>query len=77
MVVSEDVLLSTTRTNVDMSGSINGGSIKLHADNHNLAAGTFQADGDLGKGGYIDFIGQNVGLAAADVSARGHLKVVK
>ena len=71
MVVSEDVLLSTTRTNVDMSGSINGGSIKLHADNHNLAAGTFQADGDLGKGGYIDFAGQNVGLAAADVSARG------
>ena len=76
MVVSEDVLLSTTRTNVDMSGSINGGYIKLHADNHNLA-GTFQADGNLGKGGYIDFAGQNVGLARADISARGHLKVVK
>ena len=71
MIVSEDVLLSTTRTNVDMSGSINGGSIKLHADNHNLAAGTFQSDGDLGKGGYIDFAGQNVRLAAADISARG------
>ena len=41
MVVSEDVLLSTARTNVDMSGSVNGGSIKLHADSHNLAAGTF------------------------------------
>ena len=26
-------------------------------NNHNLAAGTFQADGELGKGGYIDFAG--------------------
>ena len=71
MIVSEDVLLSTARTNVDMSGSVNGGSIKLHADSHNLATGTFQADGDLGKGGYIDFAGQNVRLAMADISARG------
>ena len=71
MVVSEDVLLSTARTNVDMSGSVNGGSIKLHADSHNLATETFQADGDSGKGGYIDFAGQNVRLAMADISARG------
>ena len=71
MVVSEDVLLSTARTNVDMSGSVNGGSIKLHADSHNLATGTFQADGISGKGGYIDFAGQNVRLAMADISARG------
>ena len=49
MIVSEDVLLSTARTNVDMSGSVNGGSIKLHADSHNLATGTFQANGDLEK----------------------------
>ena len=71
MVISEDVLLSTARTNVDMSGSVNGGSIKLHADSHNLAAGTFQADGNSGKGGNIDFVGQNVRLAAADISAKG------
>ena len=31
--------------------NINGGFIKLHADNHNLNAGKFQADGDLGKDG--------------------------
>ena len=71
MVVSEDVLLSTARTNVDMTGSTNGGSIKLHADSHNLAAGTFKADGNSGKGGNIDFVGQNVRLAAADISAKG------
>ena len=71
MVVSEDVLLSTARTNVDMSGSTNGGTIKLHADSHNLAAGTFKANGNSGKGGNIDFVGQNVRLAAADISAKG------
>ena len=71
MVVSEDVLLSTTQANVDMSGSINGGSIKLHADSYNLTAGTFKADGDSGQGGNIDFAGQNVGLASADISAKG------
>ena len=71
MVISEDVLLSTARTNVDMTGSTNGGSIKLHADSHNLAAGTFKADGKSGKGGNIDFVGQNVRLAAADISAKG------
>ena len=71
MVISEDVLLSTARTNVDMTGSTNGGSIKLHADSHNLAAGTFKADGNSGKGGNIDFVGQNVRLAAADISAKG------
>ena len=71
MVISEDVLLSTSRTNVDMTGSTNGGSIKLHANSHNLAAGTFKADGNSGKGGNIDFVGQNVRLAAADISAKG------
>ncbi len=71
MVVSEDVLLSTTQTNVNMSGSISGGSIKLHADSHNLVAGTFKADGDSGQGGNLDFAGQNVGLSAADISAVG------
>ena len=71
MVVSEDVLLSTARTNVDISGSTNGGTIKLHADSHNLAAGTFKANGNSGKGGNIDFVGQNVRLVAADISAKG------
>ena len=71
MVVSEDVLLSTTQANVNMSGSISGGTIKLHADSYNLTAGTFKADGDSGQGGYIDFAGQNVGLASADISAKG------
>ena len=71
MVISEDVLLSTARTNVDMSGSVNGGSIKLHANNHNLAAGTFKADGKSSQGGNIDFAGQNVRLASADISAKG------
>ena len=71
MVVSEDVLLSTARTNVDMSGSVNGGSIKLYANNYNLAAGTFKADGNSSQGGNIDFAGQNVRLASADISAKG------
>ena len=43
MVVSEDVLLSTTQTNVDMSGSVRGGSIKLHADSYGLASMDFQS----------------------------------
>ena len=71
MVVSEDVLLSTARANVDISGSVNGGSMQLHADKHNLAAGKFKADGDSGKGGAIDFAGKNVRLAAANISAKG------
>ena len=71
MVVSEDVLLSTAKTNVNMSGSVNGGSIKLHADSYNLTAGKFKANGDSGKGGDIDFAGQNVRLASADISAKG------
>ena len=71
MVVSEDVLLSTTQTNVDMSGSVRGGLIKLHADSYNLASGTFRADGDSGQGGNIDFAGQNIGMASADISAKG------
>ena len=71
MVVSEDVLLSTEQAKVDLSGSINGGSIKLHADNYNFVAGTLKADGNSQKGGNIDFAGQNVGLASADISAKG------
>ena len=71
MVISEDLLLSTAKTSVDMSGSVNGGSIKLHADSHNLTAGKFEANGDSGKGGDIDFAGQNVRLAAAGISAKG------
>ena len=71
MVVSEDVLLSTARTNVDMSGSLNGGSIKLHGDNYNLVTGAFKADGNSNQGGIIDYAGQNVKLAAADISAKG------
>ena len=71
MVISEDVLLSTAKTNIDMSGSVNGGSIKLHANNHNLTAGTFKADGNSSQGGDIDFAGQNVRLASADISAKG------
>ena len=71
MVVSEDVLLSTARTSVDMSGSINGGSIKLNGESHDLVAGTFKADGNSSQGGSIDFAGQNVKLASADISAQG------
>ena len=71
MVVSEDVLLSTARTNVDMSGSLNGGSIKLHGDSYNLVTGAFKADGNSNQGGMIDYAGQNVRLAAADISAKG------
>ena len=71
MVVSEDVLLSTARTNVDMSGSLNGGSIKLHGDSYNLVTGAFKADGNSNQGGIIDYAGQNVRLAAADISAKG------
>ena len=54
-----------------MSGSVNGGSIKLHADSYNLTAGKFKANGDSGQGGNIDFAGQNVRLASADISAKG------
>ena len=64
MVVSEDVLLSTARTNVDMSGSLNGGSIKLHGDNYNLVTGAFKADGNSNQGGIIDYLGQNVRLGS-------------
>ena len=71
MVVSEDVLLSTARTNIDMSGSLNGGSIKLHGDSYNLVTGAFKADGNSNQGGMIDYAGQNVRLAAADISAKG------
>ena len=71
IVVSEDELLSTARTNVDVSGSKKGGGVKLYANHNNLIAGKFRADGDFGKGGNIDFTGQNVMVAAADISAKG------
>ena len=32
---------------------------------------TFKADGDSGQGGNIDFAGQNIGMASADISAKG------
>ena len=71
LIVSEDVLLSTAQANVDMSGSVNGGHIKLHADNYNLVSGSFRADGDSGQGGNIDYAGKNVSLTKADISAKG------
>ncbi len=71
IVISEDELLSTARTNVDVSGLKQGGSLKLHSNNNNLVAGKFVADGNLGKGGNIDFSGNNVMVAAADISAKG------
>ena len=62
--------MSTARTNIDVSGSKKGGSVKLYAKN-NLVAGKFNADGDLSQGGNIDFTGYNVMVAAADISAKG------
>ena len=73
IVVSEDVLLSTAQANMDMSGSGNGGSIKLHADNYGLFNGSFKADGNSGQGGKIDFSGNNIRLTKADISAKGSL----
>ena len=71
LIVSEDVLLSTAQANADISGSVNGGSIKLHANNYGLFNGSFKADGDSGQGGKIDFSGKNIRLTKADISAKG------
>ena len=77
MVVSEDVLLSTARTNVDMSGSLNGGSIKLHGDNYNLVTGAFKADGNLIKVVSLIMPDRMLGWSRQIFQIKEHLREVK